>query len=76
MKPLATNEIAYRMFLEKYDENKRNIFDKREKFACALFSYQTKNGIEFRKAFTAPSFTPENEFFKIAPEEIKVFETK
>jgi len=76
MKTLVKNEIAYRMFLEKYDENKKDIFERRKKFAYAVFSYKTKTGIEFRKAFTAPSFTPENEFFKIAPEEIKVFETK
>ena len=73
---MKTNEIAYRMFLEKYEENKKDIFDNRKKYAYAVFSYQTKNGIEFRKSFQAKSFTPENEFFNIAPKQINVFENE
>lgn len=67
------NAVAYRFGLVKYDENKRDNFDQRKKFAQATFSYQTKNGVEFRRSFQYPSFTPEKEFFKIAPTEILVF---
>jgi hypothetical protein len=68
------NSVAYRFGLIKYDENKPDVNDKRKKFAQAVFSYQTPNGIEFRRSFQLPSFTPENEFFKYAPTEILVYD--
>jgi len=70
------NAVAYRFGLIKYDENKTDVNDNRKKFAQAVFSYQTREGIEFRRSFQYPSFTPENEFFKIAPTEILVFVDK
>mgnify|MGYP007099598257 CR=1 FL=1 len=72
-KPQKYNAVAYRFGLVKYSENKRDNFDQRKKFAEAVFSYQTKNGIEFRRSFQYPSFTPKEEFYKIAPTEILVF---
>ena len=73
MKNQEPNAVAYRFGLVKYSENKRDNFDQRKKFAEAVFSYQTKNGIEFRKSFQYPSFTPEAKFWDLAPTEILVF---
>ena len=67
------NAVAYRFHLIKYDENKTDVNDNRKKYAQAVFSYQTYRGIEFRKSFQGPAFTPEKEFFRIAPMEILVF---
>jgi hypothetical protein len=64
--------IAYRMELVKFDENKKDIFDQRKKFAQAVFSYRDSKGNEYRRKFQAKSFTPENEFWKIAPLEINI----
>lgn len=61
----------YRKYLEKYDPNKRDNFDRRKKFAEAVFSYFTENGIEYRKKFQLPVNTPENEFWNIAPKIMK-----
>ena len=64
--------MAYRKYLVKFDENKRDVFDQRKKFAEAIFSYFTETGIEYRKKYQAESYTPENKFFDIAPKEINV----
>lgn len=60
----------FRHSLEIYNENKKDVFDNRKKFAEAIFSYFDENGNEYRKKFQLPAFTPENEFFNIAPKEI------
>ena len=73
MKNQEPNAVAYRFHMVKYDENCRDTFDYRKRFACAIFSYQTKTGIEFRKSFQYPSFTPEAKFWDLAPTEILVF---
>lgn len=65
---------AYRHNLEKYSENKKDVFDNRKHFAEAIFSYFTDSGNEYRRKFQLPVNTPENEFFKIAPLEINVNE--
>lgn len=67
------NDVAFRFAMVQYHENKRDNFDKRKKFAEAVFSYQTDKGIEFRRSFQYPAFTPKEEFYKIAPTEILVF---
>ena len=64
--------IAYRKYLEKYEPSKRDIYDNRKKFAIAIFSYFTDNGIEYRKKFQLPVNSPEIEFWNIAPKEINV----
>ena len=63
---------AYRKELVIYDENRRDVYDNRKKVAYAVFSYFTDNGIEYRKKFQLPTFTPEIEFWNIAPKEINV----
>lgn len=59
-----------RNHLEKYEENTRDFKDKRKKVSRAVFSYFDEQGIEYRKSFVAIPYTPENEFFKIAPIQI------
>ena len=62
-----------RQSLIKYDDNRRDIKDRRKKVAWAVFSYiELNTGIEYRKAFTAPVGTPELKFWNIAPKEIKI----
>ena len=57
--------------LVSYNENVRDIQDKRKKVSKAVFSYHDQNGVEYRKGFTAQPFTHENNFFSIAPLIIK-----
>ena len=61
-----------RYHLEIFDENKRDVHDRRKKCAWAVFSYQDENGIEYRRSFTAPSFTTELKMWDIAPKEINL----
>lgn len=56
--------------LEIYIDCKRDIMDKRRKVSFAVFSYIGDDGHEYRKSFTAPPFTPENDFFNLAPKQI------
>jgi hypothetical protein len=65
---------AYRYNLEKYSENKTDVFDNRKHFSEAIFSYYTDSGTEYRRKFQLSINTPESEFFKIAPLEINVKE--
>jgi len=63
---------AFRHNLEKFNENTRDVKDKRKKVSYAVFSYISENGVEYRKLFTMPAFTHENKFFDVAPLIIEV----
>jgi hypothetical protein len=41
--------------------------DRRKRVSRAIFSYFDKDGIEYRKSFTAPHWTPESNFYHLAP---------
>lgn len=57
--------------LEKYEENIRDIKDRRKKISRAVFSYIDVNtGEEYRRAFFSKPFTPEQYFWDVAPEYI------
>lgn len=60
--------MLQREYLVKYWDKTPDINDRRKNVAKAVFSYidrDTRN--EYRRAFTAPAGTPENDFFDIAP---------
>ena len=66
----------YRKYLVKYCENKKDVFDNRKKFAEAIFSYFDDQGNEYRKKFQLPAYSPENEYWNIAPKELTIIGKK
>jgi len=64
--------LLTRYHLEHYDPNHVMVNDRRKRCAWAVFSYLARDGTEFRKAFTAPTGTPESWFWELAPETIKI----
>jgi hypothetical protein len=66
----ALNGYLRRGHIVKYYAKQRDINDQRRKVAKAIFAYYGSDGFEYRKSFIAPVNTPENEFYRIAPETI------
>ncbi len=63
---------ATRHHLEKFEDNVRDNQDRRKKVTKAVFSYFAPNGDEYRRAFTAPPHTPEQEMWNLAPKQISL----
>jgi len=53
--------------LEQYVDYARDTYDQRKKVSYAVFSYLDEQGTEYRKRFTSVPYTPEIDFWKIAP---------
>lgn len=72
MKKQASTEPAFRRNLEKIDYRRGFNGDYRKKGTCAVFSYYTRSGIEFRRAFWLPGLALPAEMLKTAPAVIEV----
>ena len=73
MKKQVSTEPAFRHYLEQFSDNARGLGGDRRKRGCkAVFSYFTRDGIEFRRAFWLPARSPVSEAWKISPEYIEV----
>jgi hypothetical protein len=66
-------QVAKIGYLEQFFNSRKGYEgDNRKKGVFAVFSYFTKEGIEFRKGYWFPIGTPENGIFAKVPNEIKV----
>ena len=72
MKKQISTVTAFRRNLEKIDFRRGFNGDYRKKGTCAVFSYYTRAGIEFRRAFWLPGMVLPDEMLKVSPAVIEV----
>jgi hypothetical protein len=59
--------ILRRVGLVKFEDNVRDMKDRRRIVARGVFEYRDENDVEFRKSYTAPAGTPEPRIWDFAP---------
>ena len=64
--------LLIRRYLEKYEPETKDVFDKRKKISLAVFSYFDELGNEYRKSFKSKPNEPEKNFWEIAPKTLLI----
>lgn len=73
MKKQISTVPAFRQYLEDFSDNARGFNGDRRKRGCkAVFSYFTRDGIEYRRAFWLPVHSHVSEAWNVSPEFIEV----